>query len=192
MKNRIYVLTIMSLFLLGVTAAWAGSYTIPNSFTSGTAAVAAEVNANFSAAKTAIDDNDSRTTALENSTVENGGATPVEILWGRVVFDMLAANTAAQISTNLSTLNPSEDYIIVATIVDEISPIEPEDLNVQLDFGDRTFSPSLIVRKLDGTAFSGGLAGETLTVNWIAIHSLTGTPLSTTIKPLNTSRPEDY
>ncbi len=56
----------MSLFLLGVTAAWAGSYTIPNSFTSGTAAVAAEVNANFSAAKAAIDDNDSRVTTLES------------------------------------------------------------------------------------------------------------------------------
>lgn len=41
------------------------TYTITNTFSSGTTAVASQVNANFSAAKTAIDDNDSRITTVE-------------------------------------------------------------------------------------------------------------------------------
>jgi len=45
----------------------AGQATIPNAFTSGTAAVAAQVNANFDAVKIAVDDNDARITALENT-----------------------------------------------------------------------------------------------------------------------------
>ena len=40
------------------------AYTITNTFTGGTTAVASQVNANFSAAKTAIDDNDARIDAL--------------------------------------------------------------------------------------------------------------------------------
>ena len=47
---------------LGSLSAQAGSLTIPNSFTSGTAAVAADVNANFSAIVTEVDDNDTRIT----------------------------------------------------------------------------------------------------------------------------------
>ena len=46
---------------------YAGSVSIPNSFTAGEPAVAAEVNANFDAVKTAVDDNDSRIAALEAS-----------------------------------------------------------------------------------------------------------------------------
>lgn len=40
------------------------TYTITNTFSGGTTAVASQVNANFSAAKTAIDDNDARIDAL--------------------------------------------------------------------------------------------------------------------------------
>lgn len=49
--------------------AFADQATIPNTFTSGTAAVAADVNDNFTALKTAIDDNNSRITAREASVV---------------------------------------------------------------------------------------------------------------------------
>ena len=48
--------------------AWASGVTIPNTFTSGTPAKAAEVNANFSAVKTAVDDNDARITGVINNT----------------------------------------------------------------------------------------------------------------------------
>lgn len=58
-------------FLLTGTAvlvtlpAHAGSVTIPHAFTAGSPAVAAEVNANFSAVEVAVDDNDTRIAALE-------------------------------------------------------------------------------------------------------------------------------
>ncbi|MHC4958526.1 MAG: hypothetical protein ACYTGN_09125 [Planctomycetota bacterium] len=50
-----------------VEAVFAGPVTIPHTFSSGTAAVAAEVNANFSAVRTAVNDNDGRIAALENA-----------------------------------------------------------------------------------------------------------------------------
>jgi len=49
------------------SSAYATGVTIPNSFSSGTATSAAEMNANFDAVKAAVDDNDSRITTLEGS-----------------------------------------------------------------------------------------------------------------------------
>ena len=61
---------LLGMSLIGfIGQATAGSVTIPNSFSSGTPAVAAEVNDNFSAVKTAVDDNDSRLTAIESGAV---------------------------------------------------------------------------------------------------------------------------
>jgi len=47
---------------------WAGSVTLPFTFSAGTTARASEVNANFAAVKTAVDDNHARITALETIT----------------------------------------------------------------------------------------------------------------------------
>ena len=49
------------------SSAFATDVTIPNSFSSGTTTSAAEMNANFTAVKSAVDDNDSRITTLEGS-----------------------------------------------------------------------------------------------------------------------------
>ena len=61
---RTLSLTTVALFL-SFSHVHAAECTIPNSFTAGTKAVAAQVNANFNAVKTAVDDNDSRIAALE-------------------------------------------------------------------------------------------------------------------------------
>ena len=52
----------LCVIIIGVLSpcAFAGDLTIPNSFSSGTTAVAADVNANFAAVETAVDDNDVR------------------------------------------------------------------------------------------------------------------------------------
>jgi hypothetical protein len=64
--------TLIKLFVTGLASVvfmtpvtWAGNVTIPNNFTPGTKALAAEVNANFSAVETAVDDNDGRIAELE-------------------------------------------------------------------------------------------------------------------------------
>lgn len=58
---------ILNISILIATSLWtsqlmAGSVTVPNTFTGGTTASASEVNANFGALKTAVDDNDARVT----------------------------------------------------------------------------------------------------------------------------------
>lgn len=66
MKNRYHLIAITTAILLA-GGARAGSVTIPNTFTSGTPAKASEVNANFSAVETAVDDNDARITDQETN-----------------------------------------------------------------------------------------------------------------------------
>lgn len=61
---RMLLLTTVTL-ILAFSKVHAAECTIPNSFTAGTKAVAAQVNANFDAVKSAVDDNDNRITALE-------------------------------------------------------------------------------------------------------------------------------
>ena len=61
-KNRAFLAISLSIIAI---AAGASSVTIPNEFVSGTAASATEVNANFNAMKTEIDDNDERIAQLE-------------------------------------------------------------------------------------------------------------------------------
>ena len=69
MNNKIGIILMgLSLSMLA-TQVSASSVTIPNSFTAGTAAIAAEVNGNFDAVKSAVDDNDSRLNALESGTL---------------------------------------------------------------------------------------------------------------------------
>ena len=59
-------LLVSTLLLLGMThLALAGDLNVPHSFTAGTPAQAAQVNANFSAVETAVDDNDARIAALD-------------------------------------------------------------------------------------------------------------------------------
>jgi len=55
-----------SLFILISSTVTAGVLTIPNTFQAGQPAFAADVNANFDATKAAVDDNDTRISALAN------------------------------------------------------------------------------------------------------------------------------
>lgn len=57
MKMKTLLLLVVS--LVG-TQVWAGNVSIPNTFTDGTTASAGEVNENFNAVKTGVNDNDSR------------------------------------------------------------------------------------------------------------------------------------
>ena len=61
MKKILAQLTAITSFIISSTV-FAGDLTIPNTFNAGTRAVASEVNANFNAVETAVDDNDFRIT----------------------------------------------------------------------------------------------------------------------------------
>ena len=67
MKTATLQLTLGAVLLLAGAAAWSGDVTVPNTFTAGTPAVAAEVNANFAAVKSAVDDNNARITSNETN-----------------------------------------------------------------------------------------------------------------------------
>ena len=69
MRSRsLYIaLSVIVSIIAGAGIAWSDTLTIPNTFVANTPAVADEVNANFSACKTAVDDNDSRVAALESA-----------------------------------------------------------------------------------------------------------------------------
>lgn len=75
-KDIMFLLVGLAIFG-GVAALYAGTVTIPNTFTAGTTAVADEVNANFTAVKTAVDDNASNITTNTpvGTIVAYGGAT---------------------------------------------------------------------------------------------------------------------
>lgn len=72
-----YVRHLLPFLALIWTSAQAGDLTIPNTFQANTPAVAAHVNANFSAIETAVDDNHARIAQLENqvSTLEADATT---------------------------------------------------------------------------------------------------------------------
>lgn len=60
-----HFLPVLLICFVAFSSALAGEVTLPNTFAAHTPAVAAEVNANFTAVKNAVDDNDSRVETLE-------------------------------------------------------------------------------------------------------------------------------
>jgi len=70
MMNKKQII-IAATVVLGSSVAWAGSIGILNSFISGTPALASQVNANFTAIKTAVDDNNTRINTVTASATTN-------------------------------------------------------------------------------------------------------------------------
>ena len=67
MVNNTFSLILILASVIASSQVVASTLTIPNSFTSGSTTSAAEMNANFSAVKSAIDDNFTRLSALDSS-----------------------------------------------------------------------------------------------------------------------------
>lgn len=70
--NKLIKALVAMATLIYASASVASTLSIPNTFSSGAATNAAEMNSNFSAVKAAVDDNDTRITALEG-----GSSAPV-------------------------------------------------------------------------------------------------------------------
>lgn len=123
LKKYLLVLLVM---LLSKTVALASEVTIPNSFTGGTRALATQVNANFSAVATGVNDNNSRIAALE-------------MALATLQSDLATANsTISTMQNQLSAINTSnimalEPYVSVDTLNDARGPlVRFSGVNVQI------------------------------------------------------------
>jgi len=99
------VVFLLSLVIVGIAIfAYASTVTIPNTFTSGTTISSTQMNANFTAVKTAVDDNDSRITTIANamSAVKSTGNAASHQITG-TVSDVLS----------LTVTPPADGYMIV-------------------------------------------------------------------------------
>jgi hypothetical protein len=93
MKTKGKQLLGISVLLFVMQQAWAGELAIPNTFQANTPAVAAQVNANFGAVETAVDDNNTRITA--NTTNINTHSSDIAALQA----------TVADLQSQLATAN---------------------------------------------------------------------------------------
>lgn len=92
-----YVRHLLPFLALIWTSAQAGDLTIPNTFQANTPAVAAQVNANFNAIETAVDDNHARITVLENGATSN--TTQISELENQVItLQNLVADLQSQVA----------------------------------------------------------------------------------------------
>ncbi len=98
---------------LGITlavagVAWAAQLTIPHSFTSGQKALAAQVNANFNAVSTAVNDHESRLAALE------AALQTLQTQLDQKTQELDVANQKiADLETNTTNLLPLNQYLTV-------------------------------------------------------------------------------
>jgi hypothetical protein len=100
-KKSLYSMSMAALLASASVTAWASSVTIPNSFTAGSTAVAADANANFDAVAASINDNDARITTSTGDIATNATAITTNT-------DDTATNTA-DIATNATAITTNTD-----------------------------------------------------------------------------------
>ena len=111
----------MAFLATASSAVLATDVTIPNTFTSGTAAVAAEVNDNFTAVKTAVDDNDGRITTNATAITTKADATAVTAeIAAAVASKANSADVTAAIAAAVAPKANSAD--VTADIAAAVAP----------------------------------------------------------------------
>lgn len=130
MNSCVKLVLFSSLILLtAFSSTHAGEVTIPNTFTADTPAIAAEVNANFTAVKTAVDDNDSRMAALETALA----ALQATVTAQATTISALQSDLAAVQTSQVMALEP---YVTVDETVDPRGPlVQVSGANLQITNG---------------------------------------------------------
>lgn len=105
MKKITALISTVVFATVGGSVAVAGSVTVPNTFVAGTKAVAADVNANFDAVETAVNDNDARITANTAAIATKADAATVTANTAAIATNAadIATNTA-DIATNTANI----------------------------------------------------------------------------------------
>ena len=125
-NSKISLLTLISLCLIGFNT-YASELIIPNVFTANQPAVAADVNANFTATKTSVDDNNNR--------LENLEAAVTSML--STIIDQ--QNTITQLQADLSAVENNTvlelDGLLQYALIDGYDTAEFTNVNVQINNG---------------------------------------------------------
>ena len=95
MRKVRLVLVVLAFVVLGAGSAWAGTLTIPNTFYTGSPAIAGEVNDNFTAVETEVNDN-ADNIAANAATISNNAA---------VISSLQNAHSSTR--TNYFAINPA-------------------------------------------------------------------------------------
>ncbi len=106
------LMSTLALTILGGTSGWASDLTIPNTFVADTKAVAADVNANFSAVEAAVDDNNARITQNTADIITNTASIATGVANTATNTANIVTNTAA-IATNGSNIAANTTAISV-------------------------------------------------------------------------------
>ncbi len=175
---------------------YASSVTTPNTFVGGTAVVAAEVNANFSAHAAAINDNDARLSTLESTAITQFRRQLHSFDTESAVF---TNSLGVARRANLMRVTKHHDDTKFELVYDgEFSLTENSSATFSLAFGLDDFNPgsfpAQIERIYDGALFGEGNfrtiydglpAGEYTVTVWGRAHGGTATGL--TLSPRNSS-----
>jgi len=122
MRNSVISMGTIALLILGSTAGWAGNLSVPNTFVSGTKAVAADVNANFDAVATEVNDNDTRITTNAADIATNASAIATKANAADVTANAAAINAnATAIGTKADAATVTANTADIATNTGNIS-----------------------------------------------------------------------
>lgn len=132
-----YILATLALGIAGLSsAALAGELDIPNTFSTGTRAVAAEVNDNFAAVDAAVDDNDARITSNTTSIADNAALIDTNV---SVIGDNSNAISAIATSQGVAFAESVNDSRFVSdgtpTLVKTLTISAPQDGFVVANLG---------------------------------------------------------
>lgn len=131
-------ITLTALLLFGPCLVSAGEVAIPHAFAAGEKVVAAQVNANFNALRTGVNDNDSRISALEAS---SGG--------GQATFNAylrLAGTTQGDILGGVTEAGHEDSILVTATSHEVMSSIDQASGTAS---GKRQHKPFVITKETD-------------------------------------------
>ncbi|GAB1266046.1 hypothetical protein [Aurantivibrio infirmus] len=121
LNNQLKIVTTGILLLCGQPLL-ASELTVPNTFVAGQAAVADEVNANFTAVKSAVDDNNSRITdhetRISNNTTEISNNQSMSQMNADAIDTLTSSNgVGASSANNSSTLSATDTVVRTLTIL---------------------------------------------------------------------------
>ncbi len=112
MKLRNKKLTLLAVTALMTLPAAATDLTVPNSFTSGSPARAADVNANFAAVETAVTDNDTRIT--ENTDAIDELSMANAVAYSPSNNQAVFADTTDRVVKSMTVFAPVDGHVVIS------------------------------------------------------------------------------